>query len=204
MKREILFRAKTVYAEPEWVEGYYAKAYNTIEDIPTVPIIEDKNGGWDEIDPETLGQFTGLRDRKGVRIYEGDIVVNTSIDSLSNRPHVVEFHPNAGYVYIEPRKKSLVIGNIYDNPELIDDRSLKDVISQEEYHISTRVFNCIYRWARAHDIDILTVEQFLEIDPFAWKRVRNCGKKTAQEIINLQEKLKGEDYRAKMDRKESE
>ncbi len=120
MKREILFRAKTVYDEHEWVEGYYIKAYNTIkDDIPTASIIVDKNG-WNEIDPKTLGQFTGLWDKNGVRIYEGDIVVNTSKNSLSNRPHAVEFHPNDGYVYTEPVREPLVIGNIYDNPELIE------------------------------------------------------------------------------------
>ena len=127
MKREILFRAKTVYIEHYWVEGYYTKADNTIkDDIITVSIIVDENGDWYEIDPETLGQFTGLYDKNGKKIFEDDIVkLLTSEENCK-----VTF--KSGCFGAESSSYGLtvnnslrggnleVIGNIYDNPELVE------------------------------------------------------------------------------------
>jgi uncharacterized phage protein (TIGR01671 family) len=99
----------------------------------------------DEVIPETVGQYTGLTDKNGKRIFEGDIVkilytdwisqpledtrsLEEYLDSLTKKG-VVDFAPYVGW-YLKNGKYDLsiisgthgyieVIGNIHDNPELI-------------------------------------------------------------------------------------
>ena len=86
-----------------------------------------KNGDYWYIDspcyvviPETVGQFTGLKDIEGKEIYEGDIILGY------NNPHVVTFADGAFYLTAKNSSVRLsrtcgalkIIGNIYDNPEL--------------------------------------------------------------------------------------
>ena len=111
--REILFRGKPlinpkldfVYGSLSIFKDCYSIKENKEFAIPT------------PINSETLGQFTGIKDKNGIKIFEGDIIINTSKNSLSNKPHIVEFKPIGGYIYLEPEREPLVIGNIYDNPE---------------------------------------------------------------------------------------
>jgi len=67
--RQIKFRGKRLN-NGEWVEGWLVEMFGA-------PHILDKNNPTDAypIDPATVGQFTGLLDKNGSEIYEGDIVI---------------------------------------------------------------------------------------------------------------------------------
>lgn len=84
---------------------------------------------WYKVDPETVGQFTGMTDKNGTKIFEGDIVVNKNIHG---KKWIVEYRTDSEYVgfvlkEIGTNGISLftswndieVIGNIYDNKDLL-------------------------------------------------------------------------------------
>lgn len=125
--REILFRGKRV-DNGEWVEGYYSPV--------NIPITGNMGhfinvGGYRavEIDPETVSQFTGLCDKNGVKIFEGDIV-HVKARSCSFTGCVIYWSEEARYACktksgiryaICARLEFEVVGNIYDNPEFKED-----------------------------------------------------------------------------------
>lgn len=150
--REILFRGKRV-DNGEWTEGYFIycksewedESGRTAEIIPREAdrICKGEYYPYDvyEVDPETVGQFTGLTDKNGRRIFEGDIVdmtgewwdasgpagYNSPITSVKWDKYICGFSPFANYdcdcgVYIEASGCE-VIGNIHDNPELMDGKA---------------------------------------------------------------------------------
>lgn len=139
--REILFRAKD-YRTGQWVYGIYFKnpvsRFNEGAYYPQ--IIPEIHGVHDTIErcsivEDTLGQYTGLIDKNGVKIFEGDIVLKRTYQG--KKPFPVAYHDGmfhcgwgggsstATHGYTLADKQIEVIGNVYDNPELLrgDDKN---------------------------------------------------------------------------------
>lgn len=148
--REILFKSKRV-KDGEWIEGYYYKVQETVhcfkEDYEKKPvpihhfIIFARTTDWElpmqtyqtEIIPETLCQFTGLVDKRGKRIWENDIIQYGTVAAVikfgeygnGNLGFYVDFPEETNYRkdFAYWAKKIVVIGNAFDNPELLQEVS---------------------------------------------------------------------------------
>lgn len=142
--REILFKAKQI-DNGEWIEGslidldidsgycYIVQPYKKASILPIIFLITDR---MKLVDPETLCQFTGLCDKNGNKIWENDILM----------AHLDEFYPEdvtyetiewgvagwAGRETDSTDRKYLdefdtehfeVVGNIFDQPELLQEES---------------------------------------------------------------------------------
>ena len=122
--REYKFRGKFLDDTSEWLYGNYVY----IEDDVFHHKIADKSGLLLDIDINTIGQYTGLKDKNGKEIYEGDIVYIAAEDE---RGIIRWDNETARYVVIYDNiitdfdnwygEDLEVIGNIYDNPELLEE-----------------------------------------------------------------------------------
>ena len=119
--REILFRGKRV-DNGEWITG---SAINILYDFKGEKRIYI---GWYEVIPETVGQWTGLTDMDGNKIFDGDVVERrfniTAFGKTSTEKLVKPVYYQLGCY--QPRgllanhESIEVIGNIHDNPELLE------------------------------------------------------------------------------------
>lgn len=122
MQRKIEFRGKR-QKDKSWIYGYLIK-----DTYGHCRIQFDAKQFSQVIIPETIGQFTGLRDKNGVKIYERDIIKRENeiiIVLWNNKYACFTLHCHnwscLGFFYEDlDVDKVEVIGNTYDNPELLN------------------------------------------------------------------------------------
>lgn len=146
MNREILFRGKAInrdkfaeyrtkYNNGDWVYGLISKPHNEMfPDIPSEMTNTDGISGI-EVDYKTLGQYTGLTDKNGVKIFEGDIIKTKKYGKIVGHANVNDFDvfevvytpcrfrlekKNRGFNLVDNGYSEFeIISNIHDNPELM-------------------------------------------------------------------------------------
>lgn len=130
-EREILFRGKIIELckyQGQWLEGFFGS-----DNGKTFITIQNENGlnGY-FCDSKTVGQYTGLKDKNGTRVFEGDIIdvaynpnyggvakerIGTFKVGFEDGCYVYE--DGEGYFLFTESDEIVVIGNIHDNPELL-------------------------------------------------------------------------------------
>lgn len=125
--REILFRGKRK-DNGEWVEGSLikAKAENNKDALYLIAPFTMFAFDVQEVIPETVGQYTGLTDKNGTKIFEGDIIkamMDYGPAGFYERIVPIKWLNNVGYQWQYFDISTIeVIGNIHDNPELLGDK----------------------------------------------------------------------------------
>ena len=128
--RDILFRGKRL-DNGVWIEGFFVeKKYPLLESDVCSAFILAQHGDsfvWYPVDPSTVGQYTGLNDKNGEQIFEGDILTVDGEDGF----FVLEFQEDTARFVMSGDSIVVdfdnfwsceveVMGNIHDNPELLE------------------------------------------------------------------------------------
>ena len=141
--REILFRGKCKETGKWYIGNYinlhkttycFKEDYEADKDNDIHQIVFEKMTDWGlpnrhlrvDVIPETIGQYTGLTDKNGTRIFEGDIILwglAPCVAKYEKENARFMFYENGKYLKngfnIDTMKMKEVIGNIHDNPELL-------------------------------------------------------------------------------------
>ena len=128
--RDILFRGKRL-DNGVWIEGFFVeKKYPLRESDVCSAFILAQHGDsfvWYPVDPSTVGQYTGLTDKNGKRIWEGDVLtVDGEVGCFE-----LKFNENTAMFIMDGdairasfnifgTDEVEVVGNIHDNPELLE------------------------------------------------------------------------------------
>lgn len=124
--RQIKFRGKETSKPHRWVIGHYYEENGT-----SFIWIKGEKRNWPiEVDAETVGQFTGLLDKNGKEIYEGDIILlgknKTHTAQIVYREDSLRIDSVDGYFigYLDYIRQCgidycEIIGNIHDNPVMV-------------------------------------------------------------------------------------
>lgn len=122
MKREIKFRGYNV-KNARWLHGHYfinRGGHYIVTDGIANPFLTHEDF---TVRPDTVGQFTGLHDANGKEIYEGDILregeTGNTLQVVYDAPEFCFMDNAYGYRFLNHAENFKVIGNIYDNPELL-------------------------------------------------------------------------------------
>ena len=137
--KEVLFRGKTI-DENKWIQGSLVRALGYLDEDEKFFIIPEdalyyNHGEFDfvkEVRSETVGQYTGLYDKFNRRIFENDIVRVCEDDGNEFCKGFVYFDKRKGTTYVKSQRSyrtyvamltsiTEVIGNIHDNPNLLDE-----------------------------------------------------------------------------------
>lgn len=135
--REILFRGRDFNGK--WIYGYYCHQFprhsafgqQMTEYDVEYHLIITKKGRRFVVNPDTIGQYIGMTDKNSKKIFEGDIIITPQFNT-PNKKYVVKYITNiATFAGVDLLNDSYfttfdcdsemfeVIGNIYDNPELL-------------------------------------------------------------------------------------
>jgi uncharacterized phage protein (TIGR01671 family) len=127
--REILFKGKT--NSGNWVYGNLVYSDN----LQTAIYFEVGNGSvksfdWAYVLPETVEQFTGLTDKNGVKVFEGDLIKSvangiTEVRYDQQKAAFILYSKKPGYwdFSVHACSDKVVIGNIHDNKNLLEGKN---------------------------------------------------------------------------------